>query len=276
MAFSILILTLNEETNLRELLAELSWCDDLVVLDSGSTDRTVEVAGSFGAQVFQRKFDDFAGQRNWAIDNIQFKHPLVFHLDADERFTDELRRECEQAINEDKYSGFFSPFKMMFQGKWLRHGGMYPGYQMRLMKRGEVRFVQKGHGQREHQAQRGIGFLRAPLLHYNFSKGWDDWFEKHNRYSSAEAAEAVRQLESGSPGWSGLLGGDGLERRRALKDLSYRLPGRPWLKFIYLYFLRLGFLDGSAGLTYCVLQALYEYLTVLKTKELRGRRKTTN
>ena len=273
MEISLLVLTLNEEANMQLLLSSLSWCKDIVVLDSGSADRTIEIANSFGVRVFSRPFDDFAAQRNYALDNIGFKYPWLFHLDADERFTEELIEECGKVTAEDKFSGYYVPFKMMFMGKWLRHCGVYPGYQMRLMKIGEVRFAQKGHGQRETDAQRGIGYLENPLIHDNFSKGLEDWLDKHNQYSTMEAVEAVKQAENGKIDLSGLFAKNGLQRRRTLKNLSYRLPARPWLKFIYMYFLRLGFLDGRPGLTYCSLQALYEYFTVLKLKELRSRNK---
>jgi hypothetical protein len=233
----------------------------------------MEIPKAEGARSFQRKFDNFSEQRNWAIDNIQFKYPWVFHLDADERFTGELREECEKVIAEDKFSGFYVPFKMIFMGRWLKHGGMYPGYQMRLMKIGEVRFAQKGHGQQEAEAKRGIGYLKSPLLHYNFSKGIADWLEKHNRYSTEEAKEAMNHIVNGKFDLAGLVSNDGLRRRRALKELSYRLPFRPTLRFIYMYFLRLGFLDGWEGLTYCRLMKMYEYMIVLKMKEIERREK---
>src|SRR5580698_1020237 len=118
--FSVLILTLNEEGNLADCIESVKWCDDIVVLDSLSTDRTVQVAETAGVRLFQRRFDDFASQRNYALDEIPFKHPWVFHLDADERFTEPLRRECEAAITEDQHSGFLVPSKLMFMDKWLR------------------------------------------------------------------------------------------------------------------------------------------------------------
>ena len=270
MTFSILILTLDEEANLDRCLASVHRSDDVVVLDSFSTDRTVELAKTAGARVYQRVFDDFASQRNHALDYIDFKHPWIFHLDADERFTDELRQECSQVIAEDGHSGFFVPSRMMFMGKWLKYSGLYPSYQMRLMKLGEVRFVQKGHGQREGDAKRGIGVLRNPYLHFSFTKGLSDWFEKHNRYSSDEAAEGIEELNSDLSDLAGLLAfRDPVRRRAALKRLSVRLPFRPTLRFLYMYLWRKGFLDGRPGLTYCRLLAMYEYMIVLKMRELK-------
>ena len=269
--FSVLILTLNEEQNLPDCIASVKWCDDIVVLDSLSTDRTVELAKATGVRLYQRRFDDFASQRNFALDQVPFKHPWVFHLDADERFTEPLRRECETAIAADQRSGFLVPSKLMFMDKWLRWSGMYPVYQMRLMKVGEIRFIQKGHGQREADAKRGVGTLREPYLHYNFSKGLDDWREKHDRYSTKEAEESG-QRQDHSIRWGDLMRSDPVARRRALKQLSMRLPCRPMLRFLYMYVLRLGFLDGRPGLVYCRLLAKYEAMIVTKMRTMERSR----
>jgi len=266
--FSVLILTRNEEQNLPDCLASVKWCDDIVVLDSLSTDRTIAVAKSAGGRVVERPFDDFATQRNYALDKIPFRYAWVFHLDADERFTESLRRECETVIAEDRQSGFLVPSKLMFMDKWLRWSGMYPVYQMRLMKLGEIRFIQAGHGQREADAKRGIGKLREPYLHYNFSKGLADWREKHDRYSTKEAEESLQERQKGQIGWRELWGTDPVARRRALKRLSMRLPCRPTLRFLYMYVLRLGFLDGRPGFVYCRLLAAYERMIVTKLKDL--------
>jgi glycosyltransferase involved in cell wall biosynthesis len=266
---SVLILTRDEEANLPDCLRSVAWCDDVVVVDSYSADRTVETAAQSGARVFQRRFDDFARQRNYAIDTVEFKHDWVFHLDADERFTPELLDECRRAVAEDRCSAFLVPSKMMLAGRWLRHAATYPVYQMRLMKLGEVRFIQHGHGQREGAAARGVGRLTQPYLHYSFSKGLGEWFERHDRYSSQEARECLRELRDGRVSWADLLSRDPVSRRRALKELSTRLPCRPLLKFAYMYGVRRGCLDGYAGLTYCYLQAAYERMICVKLKELR-------
>jgi len=269
MGISVLILTRDEEASLQRCLQSVGWCDDVVVLDSYSTDRTAEVAGGSPARLFRRRFDDFAGQRNYAIDHIPFKHDWVFHLDADERFTAELLQECRQVIAEDRHSAFLVPSKMMLWGRWLRFAATYPVYQMRLMKLGEVRFVPHGHGQREGVAARGVGVLSNPYLHHSFSKGFTEWFQRHNRYSSLEAAQCLLELRTGDARWADLLSRAPVTRRRALKRLSSRLPFRPWAKFLYMYFVRLGFLDGYAGLTYCSLQAVYEYMISAKLRELQ-------
>ena len=251
----------------------VSWCDDVVVLDSHSNDRTVQIAEEYGARVFFRKFDNFAEQRNYALQNIPFKHEWIFHLDADEIITEELRSEMEQNISQTSCDAFRIPSKMMLFGKWLRFSGMYPSYQVRLTRYPVFKFRQVGHGQKEDMEQSRIGTLNNPYLHYSFSKGFGDWLEKHNRYSTLEAEESLRHLTSESVDWAGLLSRDATRGRRALKELSFRLPFRPIARFIYLYLLRLGFLDGVPGFLYCNLMAFYEFMIVMKLREIKRRNK---
>ena len=267
MSFSILILTHNEARNLPECLKSIQGFDDIVVLDSFSEDETTEIAKAAGARVYQHAFGNFAEQRNWGMGNIPFRYRWVFHLDADERFTPELAAECRTAIEEDRYSGFLVPSKMMLFGRWLKHAAVYPVYQARLVKAGEFRFVQSGHGQREGETRRGVGALKQPYLHYSFNTGFDRWFERHNAYSSQEAAHWLgghaEQEQAGGPA--------SVARFRKLKRLSRRLPFRPLLVWIYLFALRGGFLDGKAGLAFCSLRAYYEFMINLKAEELKLR-----
>jgi len=269
-SISVLLLTLNEEANLPACLAAVDWCDDVVVLDSFSTDATVSVAERLGARVFQRKFDHFAGQRNHALDQITFKHDWVLHLDADEVVTSALYAEMLRVTGEGRFDAFRIPSKTMLFGRWLRYSGMYPSYQVRLGHRERLRFKQVGHGQREDLPAERVGTLIEPYLHYSFSKGLTEWFEKHNRYATDEARETAKAIAEGHGiDWLGLLAGERTRRRRALKGLSFRLPFRPTLRFLYMYLLRRGFLDGRAGFAYCRLLSVYESLIVLKLHELR-------
>jgi glycosyltransferase involved in cell wall biosynthesis len=256
-SFSVVILTRDEEANLPRCLASLTGVDQVVVLDSGSSDRTVAIARDFGAEVVTRPFDDFAGQRNFALEHLAFRSPWVFHLDADEALTAPLVARCREAIAADRASGFFVPNQLIFEGRWLRWAGMYPSYQVRLVKLGELRFVQHGHGQREAEAVRGLGRIDEPYLHFNASKGRAEWLERHRRYARQEAAQILAE-RAGGLDLAGLATLDPVRRRRALKALAGRLPCRPALRFAYMYGLRLGFLDGSAGFAYCRLLARYE------------------
>ena len=262
---SVLILTLNEETNLPRCLAALAWCDDIVVIDSFSTDATVQIARTAGARVVQRAFTTFADQRNFALETIDFRHEWVLHLDADEIVTTELRNEIESIPTERPVDAYRIAGKLMFAGRWLKRAGMYPVYQVRLTRDG-FRFVQVGHGQRESQGLR-IGTIRAGYEHHAFSKGIPEWMERHDRYSTDEAMLA---LSAQKPRLSALFSRDRVERRRAAKLFSYRLPFRPALRFVYVYLLRLGFLDGTAGYRYARLLAFYESLIDTKVRKMRS------
>jgi glycosyltransferase involved in cell wall biosynthesis len=264
--YSVVILTLNEEVALPSCLASLKGCDDIVVLDSGSVDRTAEIARAAGARVFTRPFDDFAGQRNYAQRSIGFRHPWVFHLDADERMTPELDAECRRAAGRSDLDGFRVAPKMMFEGKWVRHCSDYPAFQARFVRAPRFAFVQVGHGQRE-SPEMVLENLREGYLHDISIYGVDAWLAKHRRY----AADEARAQASGSAdaSWSRLFSPDRLTRRRALKRLSFALPCRPALRFVYQYILRGGFLDGAKGLRYCTLLARYEGFISAEMRRLK-------
>mgnify|MGYP003868615713 CR=1 FL=1 len=266
------MLARDEEANLPRCLDALPGCDDIVVVDDMSADATCEVARSRGARFVQRRFDTFAGKRNWALDTVEFKHEWVLHLDADEVVTPALLAEIDAAIASTDCIAFRIPSKMMFLGRWLRHAATYPAYQVRLGRNPGLRFVQVGHGQREDLDSAQVGTLTEPYLHFAFSKGLEAWFAKHNRYSTLEAEEAMKHLRGGGVDWAGLAAvGDPVRRRRALKELSFRLPCRPALRFLYMYVLRRGFLDGKPGLMYCRMMATYERMIVWKMREIRLR-----
>ncbi len=267
-AYSAVILTLNEERDLPACLASLATCDDIVVLDSGSTDRTAEIATRAGARVFTRRFDNFAGQRNHAQHSIAFRHPWVFHLDADERMTPALDTECRTAVARPaaaELDGYYVAPKMLWNGRWIRRCTDFPAWQARFVRAPQFSFIEVGHGQREAATMR-MGRLQASYLHDLSSGGEGEWLERHRRYARAEA----RRLAAGaSVPLRQLLSGDALLRRRALKHFSYALPARPLLRFVYQYLLRGGFLDGPQGLHYCRLLARYEGFTRDELRALR-------
>jgi acetyltransferase-like isoleucine patch superfamily enzyme len=267
---SVLILTLNEEINIRACIESCAWSDDVIVLDSGSEDRTVQIAESMGARVFHNPFESFGKQRNWAIDNIQAAHEWIFHLDADERFTPELVEELRSVLGrKPKDAGYFVPSKLMLQGKWLRRSGGYPTYQMRFFHKQRMRFRDYGHGQREDTSGE-VGTLESPYLHYAFSKGIYDWIDKHNRYSTLEALQILRAAPR-RHGVGELLQKDRVKRRRAWKELSYRVPlWRPAARWFITLFIQGGILEGRQGRTYAKMLALYEQMTSLKLRLLRS------
>jgi glycosyltransferase involved in cell wall biosynthesis len=265
---SVLILTFNEERNLPACLASAAGCD-IVVLDSGSTDRTAEVARAAGARVCTHPFVNFADQRNHAHAVIDFRHPFVFHLDADEALTPELAAECAVLDPAKPFDGYYAAPRMMFDGRWLRHCTDFPAWQARCVRSRGFRFVQVGHGQREAPAMR-MGFLRGTYLHDISVRDERAWEVKHRRYAVDEAAQYLAERRSFSGVVRALAAGPMLERRRVVKQLSHRLPFRPTLRFIYQYVLRGGFLDGPAARRYCSLLARYEGFTAQEIKRRRA------
>lgn len=273
MSLSVLVLTFNEEANVRRCLESVAWSDDVVVIDSGSTDATVAIAESFGARVYQREFDNFANQRNWGLEKAGLRHDWVLHLDADEVVPSEMRDEIMAVIRKDDLSAYRTALKLMFQERWIKRASMYPAYQVRLGRRDRLRFKMDGHGQRETLPQSEVGTLETSLLHYSFEKGLSDWFEKHNRYSTAEAIASLRRRAQGQASFRAIFSLDRGTRFRALKNLSSRLPFRPLFRFVYMAVIRRGLLDGMPGLHYCTLVMIYEYMIVLKEKEILQREK---
>lgn len=265
---SIVILTLDEAVNIRDCLASCAWSDDVHVLDSGSKDATAELARASGASVHLNRFESFGKQRNWAIDNIPLKHDWAFHLDADERFTPELVAEMDALLRTNpEEAGFYVANQMIFMGAWIKRASGYPAYQMRLFHKGRMRFSDHGHGQREATSGR-VGTLRNPYVHHNFSKGLDDWFDRHNRYSTREAAQIL--ADSGNAvGLGGLFSSDGMTRRRTLKRLASRMPLRAQLRWLHTVLVKGAWLDGQAGLRYAALLSVYERMIALKLAERR-------
>lgn len=268
---SVVILTLDEEINIRGCLESCSWADDVHVLDSGSKDNTVGLAAELGAVTHYNRFESFGAQRNWAIDHIPLKHDWVFHLDADERFTPEIVAEIDALLHGNPAeAGFYVANQMIFMGTWIKRASGYPAYQMRLFHKARMRFADHGHGQRE-STSGALGTLREPYVHHNFSKGLDDWFERHNRYSRREVEQMLAEEAAGSgSSLGGLFSGDAVRRRRALKALAHSLPFRPQLRWLHTVLVKGAWLDGRAGLTYASLLSVYERMIDLKLKDRRS------
>jgi glycosyltransferase involved in cell wall biosynthesis len=271
MCVSVLIMTLNEEVNLPACLESLSWCDDIVILDSGSTDRTVEIAKAYGARVVTRAYDNEAGQRNFGLRDISYKHRWLYIPDADEITPADLRDEMLTiAQDPSRPESFFrARYKNMFMGQWIRHSSLYPTWIPRLVNIERVRFERSVHMRVVGDGPEGR--LQAHFVHYSFNKGLTAWYEKHNKYSGVEAKLSLSNQRQKEVPWTDLFAQAPEVRRRAVKQLALRLPFRPTLRFIYMYVLRGGFRDGWAGYTYCRLLAAYEYMIVVKTAELQRR-----
>ena len=267
--FSIYILTYNEEIDIAACIESALLSDDIIVVDSCSKDRTVEIASRYRVRVVQHSFESHGRQRTWMLQEIPTKYEWVYILEADERMTPQLFQECLEAIQSQDYIGYYVAEQVMFMGQWIRRSTQYPRYQMRLFCKDKVWFTDYGHTERE-VCDGPTGFLKQTYPHFTCSKGLSRWIEKHNRYSTDEAIETLRQMQQGKVKWGNLFfGRTEVEKRRALKDLSLRLPFRPLLRFIYMYFILGGFLDGQAGFAWCTLQTFYEYLILLKAWEIK-------
>jgi glycosyltransferase involved in cell wall biosynthesis len=269
-SISVLILTRNEEQDLPACLESVSWSDDVHVFDSFSTDGTVAVAEARGARVTQHAFAGYAAQRNAALHGPRFQHDWVLSLDADERVPDALAKELREFVQSSPADVAAARIRRrdFFMGTWLKHAQISPFF-VRLVRPRRV------HYEREINevlvADGRIHDLREPFDHFPFSKGVAHWIDKHNRYSTMEA-ELICRAEHEQPqfSWrSAMFARDFNLRRVHQKGMFYRLPGRPFVKLIYLLILRRAFLDGRAGVTYAVLQSIYEYFIVLKTRELK-------
>ena len=265
---SILVLTKNEEQDLPACLVSVGWSDDVHVYDSFSTDDTLSIARKFGANVTQRAFDNWAAHQNWGLQSIPFKHPWVFYIDADERVTPELAREMQSAVaSATDQVAFRLRRRDFFMGTWLKHVQSSPFY-MRLFRPEKMRYERLVNP--ISIADGPVGDVSGFLDHFPFSKGINHWIERHNSYSGLEARQILNNRRTNeSFSWIKVFTAKDFHvRRYHQKELFYRLPFRPILKFFVLYVAKRGFLDGKAGFTYAVLQSIYEYFIVLKTREL--------
>ncbi len=262
---SVLILTKDEENNLPPCIDTLRWSDDIHVLDSYSTDRTAALAQQLGAKLWYRAFDSFAQQQNWALENIQFRYPWVFYIDADERVTPELAKSMLQAVQDPRESVAFRIRRRdFFMGTWLKHVQATP-YYLRLFRPDKMRYERIGHPVSVPDGP--VSAIDGYLDHFPFSKGIAQWVDKHNFYSTQEAQQLRAER---SRDWSlrkAFFAKTFEEKRRNQKQLYYRMPARPLVKALALYFLKGGLLDGYAGFAYCVLIGFYEFLIVLKARE---------
>ena len=267
---SVMIFTLNEEPNLPACLDSLRWCDDVIVIDSFSSDRTEEISRKGGARFFQNPFGGFGTQRNWAVDHTAPKHDWILVLDADERVPDELVAEMAARLAAAPPGVAAYRLKRRFHlwGRWLRHSSLYPTWVVRLIHKDRVRYVNRGHAETQ-EVQGDVAELDADLIDEN-AKGILEWFERQTRYARKDAefelAEENRPFRLGD-----VLAADPLARRAALKRLARGAPGRAPVYFLYSYVVRRGFLDGDDGLVFCTMRALYQQMVNIHKYDLRKR-----
>jgi glycosyltransferase involved in cell wall biosynthesis len=286
---SILIPIKNEAANLPRCLAAVAWADEIFVVDSQSTDRSQVIveeiqeaesgtseSGEPRIKLVQFHFNGtWPKKKNWALENLPFKHEWVFILDADEVMPPEAEAEFRQIVSDPNHpvDGYWINRRFMFMGRWLQHA-YYPNWNLRLFKHRLGRYeklteVDTASGDNEvheHVVVNGkTGRLQCEMDHYAFPSV-AVFVEKHNRYSNWEARVALDRFLKGS---SQSLQSREVGLRRRLKQLSQDLPFRPFLRFLFVYLWQRGFLDGKEGYHFARLHALYEYLCVVKTVELK-------
>jgi glycosyltransferase involved in cell wall biosynthesis len=271
---SVVIPVKNEAANLPRCLAAVAWADEIIVVDSQSTDATVAVAREHGATVVQFHYEGgWPKKKEWALRHLPFRHEWVLLLDADEVMPPESAAEIRALVENSTtpHAGYWINRRFMFLGQWLKHA-YFPNWNLRLARHRLARFerltqadTHSGDNEvHEHLLIEGTtGRLQCLMDHYAFPTV-EAFVEKHNRYSNWEAVVALEQ----SPA-AGALQQSPVSWPRRLKTLARRLPGRPLLRFLYVYFWQRGCLDGRAGWYFAWLHAYYEFLSVVKIYELR-------
>ena len=273
---SIIILTYNDEIQIGECLESISdLTDDIIIVDSFSSDNTVEICKRFSARVYRNPFVNQAVQFNWALDNVPIKYDWILRLDSDEIVPDRLKEEMRDRLGRDEeFVAYYLNRRMYWMGRWLRHGRMYPHYIVRLFRKGHARYEERTE---EHLVVDGaIGYMKNDFLEDNRKNTLDYFTEKHLVTARGELEEIKKAAAGSSAHETAIeprLFGTKVHRTRWLKEKVYaRTPlfVRPFLYFIYRYFVCLGFLDGAPGLIWHVLQGFwYRFYIDAKVYESR-------
>jgi glycosyltransferase involved in cell wall biosynthesis len=264
---SFLIPVKNEAANLPRCLASIAWADEIWVIDSQSTDATAEIATTAGARVVQFHFNGrWPKKRNWALETIAFTHEWVFIIDADETLPPEAEEEVREIVTgSGEHAAYWVNRRFMFLGRWLNHA-YYPNWVLRFFKHRQARYERltdapmNSTDNEVHEpmvVDGSTGRLRCEMAHYAFPT-IESFVDRHNLYSNWEAHVALANAPVRDFGW-----------RQRLKRWSRKLPCRPLLRFLFVYVWQRGFLDGREGYYFARLHAMYEFLSVAKTYELR-------
>ena len=255
---STIVLTYNEEINIENCLKSVAnWADEIFIIDSYSTDKTLEIAKKYGAQIVQRPFENQAKQFNWALDNLKIKNEWILRLDADEYLTEELKKEIAQKLlkTSGEISGFYMKRRVYFMGRWIKYGGYYPIWLLRLFRKGKAKSEERAMDEHIILLEGRAEKLKNDFVDDN-KRDLTWWIDKHNNYASREAGEVILK-KYGS---------------KKKKIFYYKLPlfYRSFIYFIYRYFFRLGFLDGKEGLIFHFLQGFwYRFLVDAKLYEYK-------
>jgi glycosyltransferase involved in cell wall biosynthesis len=276
LGLSAFILTRNEERNLDDCLRSLvGWCTDIHLVDSYSSDRTLDIARGYGVEIHQHAFEGHTKQRTWALRNLPFEHEWALALDADHRVTPELRDELRLLFSHPPgdIDGFYVRRRQIFRGRWIRHGGFYK-YQLKLFKHAKAYLDDHEFDYRFYVPGR-VGKLRHDIVEANQNEWRISFFiEKHNRFASELALEEIKRAR-GEVSYLTKLTPFGNPDQRILwlktKWNAMPLYFRPFALFFYRYLLRLGFLDGKEGFIFHFLQGLWCRLLIdIRREELEA------
>jgi glycosyltransferase involved in cell wall biosynthesis len=273
---SVIILTYNEELNIRHCLESVNvWADEIFIVDSFSTDKTIEIAKGYTNKIHQNKFVGYPNQRNWALDNLPFSNEWVFFLDADERPSNELKSEISNILLETlpDVNGFYVKWKFIFMGQWIKRG-YYPTWVLRLFRYRKGYFEDRSVN--EHIIVEGkVGYLDNDFIHEDL-KSITEWIARQNRFASLEAEELFNRKLQTTHIEAKLYGSQPARKRWLRYNIWNKLPPliRPFLYFSYRYFFRGGFLDGRKAFIYHFLQGLWvPFLIDVKYLEIKEREK---
>lgn len=276
-------MTFNEEKNLYECIFSIKdYVDEIIVVDSFSKDKTVEIAKHFTSKIYQHEFINQAKQFIWAVENCEIKNEWILRIDADERWTAEGFAELNNIIDSDKADGVYVKMKIFFMGRWIKHGGFYPNYFLRVYKKSKGKMEDRWMD--EHIKVDGKTFVSGIDViesNYDRQKNISLWTDKHNKYSTREAIEfLIHKYKLKETDSIANPLGNKTERKRWLKEKFYfKLPlfVRPFLYYLYRYFIMLGFLDGKEGFIYHYLQGFwYRFLVDAKIYQIESLAKKEN
>jgi glycosyltransferase involved in cell wall biosynthesis len=258
MGISVLILTFNSEKNITSTLeAALKVSDDIHVIDSYSTDKTLEICESYSVHIVQHDFINYGAQRNWAMANLALQYDWELHLDADERLSEELIDQLNSLKNRfpDNLNGYYIPRLVHFMGRPIKYGGMFPIWHLRLIRHGLGRCEDRQYDQHFYVA--GPTSKLSGVMIDNIDLSLSEWTARHNHWSDAEVMEMLGNRTEGRI--QGRLTGTPVEKKRLLRSFYDRLPLflRAFLYFFYRYVIRFGFLCGKEGLIFFTLQTLW-------------------
>lgn len=284
---SILLLTYNEEENINKCLESIrNLAEEIIIVDSGSTDNTIKIAQGYGAEVIEHEFETHSRQWKWALDNISFQNKWLLCLDSDQRLTPEIRDEIRDLFETkreilSKVDGFYIKRRQVFKGKWIRFGGYYPKYLLKLFRRNKVKINTENLVDHHFNLAGKTGKLKNDLIEENIKENRISfWIEKHNRYAKLLAKEEIAVLSNNknitlNPSLFGNPDQRILWQKKIWNGLPLYL--RPFLYFIYRYFILLGFLDGKQGFVFHLLQAFWFRLLVdINIDEMRNSMKVND